>query len=61
MQIELSKISFTDAGPNFKGKMYVGVVNMKAWPDGVDTKVDTPIIDVPLRGLYPTGLLMRIR
>jgi len=51
MQIKLSKVSFADAGPNFKGKMYVGEVNMKAWSDGADMKVDTPIIDVPLRGL----------
>lgn len=56
MQIQLSKVSFTDAGPNFRGKMYVGVVNMKAWPDGADTKVETPLIDTNLRGLYKTGL-----
>ena len=56
MQIELSKVSFTDAGPKFRGKMYVGIVKMKAWPDGADTKVENPVIDVNLQGLYKIGL-----
>ena len=60
MQIELSKVSFTDAGPKYRGKMYVGIVNMKVWPDGADTKVENPVIDVNLRGLYKIGLKQSI-
>ena len=56
MQIEISKVSFTDAGPYFRGKAYAGIVKMKVWPDGADTKVDPAVIDVNLRGLYKMGL-----
>lgn len=56
MQIKLSKVSFTDAGPKFKGKMFVGKVNMKAWPDDADTKTELPVIDVNLQALYKTEL-----
>lgn len=56
MQIELSKVSFADAGQKYRGKMYVGSVNMKAWPDGADTKVEPAVIDVNLNGLLKMGL-----
>lgn len=60
MQIRLSKVSFTDAGPKYRGKMYVGIIKMKAWPDGAGTKVENPVIDVNLRGLYKIGLKQSI-
>lgn len=56
MQIELMKVSFTDAGAKYKSKAYVGTVNMKAWLDGAETGTETPVIDVDLRGLLKTGL-----
>ena len=56
MQIELSKVSFTDAGPKYRGALYRGAVNMKGWLDGADTKVDTPVIDVNLFAPLKTGL-----
>lgn len=56
MQIVLSKVSINDGGPNFRGKLYSGAVNMKAWPDGADTKTEPAVIDVNLRGICKTGL-----
>jgi len=61
MQIELTKATFTDAGAQFRGKMYVGVMKMEAWPDKGDTKVDPAVIDVNLRALCKTGLRKSIQ
>jgi len=45
MQIKVTKVSASDGGEQYEGKLFNLVFNLKCWNDGDDTKSVTPVID----------------
>jgi len=45
LQIEVSKVSVTDAGEKFGGKLLNVTMQLKCWPEGANTETDPTVID----------------
>lgn len=45
LQIQVSKVSVTDAGDKFGGKMLNVTMHLKCWPEGANTETDPTVID----------------
>ena len=45
LQIEVSKVSVTDAGEKFGGKLLNVTMQLKCWAEGANTETDPAVID----------------
>lgn len=56
MKVKLSDVTIADAGPKYRGKLYIGRVKMKAWEDSQDPDIDPPVIDITVSAPFKMGL-----
>jgi len=51
LQIELTAESVRDAGERYQGKLLIGEVRLKCWPEGV-ARTETPLVDTTFTAQY---------